>query len=241
MSKYDRRPGFKWLLIFCALVLLPLLIYLGYWQLQRAAEKERLIKAWNDDSFVLQSLSQLDTLGDQSLVQARIEGELLAEQWLLLDNRTRNGHVGYEVIGLLHTEAHLPVLPVNLGWIEASADRTRLPTIRPPGQAGFFAGRLRKIQAGFVLAEDQWASDWPKRVQSLDVERLQSLLNRPVLPWVLEVSEPPDARLTTDWPLASLQPERNLGYAVQWFAMAAALAGLLFWYWRKPEVKGVDR
>lgn len=240
MSKDDRRPGFKRLFVLGALLLLPLLMYLGDWQLQRAAEKEQLLKAWHDDSLVLHSLAQLKTLGDRNLLQARIRGELLAEPWLLLDNRTRHGHVGYEVIGFLRTEAGMPLLPVNVGWIAASADRSQLPALDLHNLPSQFSGRLQKIQPGIVLAHDQWASGWPLRVQTLDLERLQTLLKLPVLPWQLKLSEPVDSRLVTDWPLATLKPERHLGYAVQWFAMAAALAGLLLWYWRHPGLKGGD-
>ena len=36
--------------------------------------------------------------------------------------------------------------------------------------------------------------------------------------------------VTGDWPLASIGPERHLGYAVQWFALAATLLGLYLWF-----------
>ncbi|MCP8688472.1 SURF1 family protein [Marinobacterium sedimentorum] len=240
MSKGDRRSGFKWLLILSAVLLLPLLLYLGSWQLDRAAEKEQLLHAWNDDSVLVTNLSQLHDLGDRSLMQARLEGELLPGQWLLLDNRTRGGQVGYELIGLLQTPQGSALLPVNLGWLQASPDRSRLPVIALPELPESFSGRMHRIEPAFVLAQDAWSQGWPLRVQTLDVDRLESVMQRPVLPWVLEVVEPVDKRLTTDWPLASLKPERHLGYAVQWFAMAIALFILLLWQWRNRLSKGVN-
>lgn len=240
MSKGDRRSGFKWLLILSALLLLPLLLYLGSWQLDRAAEKEQLLNAWHDDSVVVTNLSQLRDLDDRKLLQARLEGELLPGQWLLLDNRTRGGYAGYELIGLLQTSQGSALLPVNLGWIQASPDRSRLPSIEFPELPSSFSGRMHRIEPAFVLAQDAWSSGWPIRVQTLDVDRLESVVQQPVQPWVLEVVEPVDKRLTTDWPLASLKPERHLGYAVQWFAMAIALFILLLWYWRNTLGKGVN-
>jgi cytochrome oxidase assembly protein ShyY1 len=240
MSKGDRRSGFKWLLVLSAVLLLPLLLYLGSWQLDRAAEKEQLLNAWNDDSVVVTSLSQLHDLGDRRLLQAQLEGTLLPGHWLLLDNRTRGGHAGYELIGLLQTPQGSALLPVNLGWIKASPERSKLPTIQFPALPSSFSGRMHLIEPAFVLAQDAWSPGWPLRVQTLDVERLESVVQQPVLPWVLEVVEPVDKRLTTDWPLASLKPERHLGYAVQWFAMAIALFILLLWYWRNTLSKGVN-
>ncbi len=240
MSKGDSGSGFKWLVAFSAVLLLPLLLYLGGWQLQRATEKESLLKAWHDDSILVTTLSQLQNLGDKSVLQARLEGALVPEHWLLLDNRTRGGQAGYELLGLLQLPAGGPLVPVNLGWLKASSDRSQLPDLRFPELPDVFSGRVRRIQPAFVLAEDVWPSGWPLRIQTLDVERLQSLVQQPVLPWVLEVTEPVNQQLTTDWPLASLKPERHRGYAVQWFAMATALCILLLWHWRNRLRKGVN-
>lgn len=240
MSKGDRRSGFKWLLVLSATLLLPLLLYLGNWQLERAVQKEELLKAWNDDSILLTSLSQLNSLADKNLFPARLEGGILQGKWLLLDNRTRGGHAGYELIGFLQMPTEHSLLPVNLGWLKASPDRSQLPEIQLPELPDYFSGRMHRVQPSFVLAQDTWTPGWPLRVQTLDVERLQSLVHRPVLPWVLEVVEPVDTRLNTDWPVAALKPERHLGYAVQWFAMALALAVLLGWHWRNGVRKGVD-
>ncbi|UTW11133.1 SURF1 family protein [Marinobacterium rhizophilum] len=239
MSKGDGRSGFKWLLLFSAL-LLPLLLYLGSWQLDRAAHKEVLHKAWHDDSVVVTSLSQLTDLSDTSLLQARFEGTLVQDTWLLLDNRTRDGQAGYELVGLLQSPSGVDLMPVNLGWLKASSDRTQLPRIDLPRLPDTFSGRVRRIQPAFTLADDLWSAGWPLRVQTLDTERLQLRLQRPVLPWVLEVAEPVDKNLTTDWPLATLKPQRHLGYAVQWFAMAAALVILLICYGRNALCKGAD-
>lgn len=236
MSKDDGAAGFKCWLLICALVLLPALLALGGWQLQRAAQKERLLQAWNDDRVVLNGLESFDQSAVPDVVKARLEGRLLPDRWLLLDNRTRDGRAGYEVIGLLHAEGVL--LPVNLGWIVAAADRRILPALELPVE-GIFDGRMHRVETGLLLAEDTWDDGWPKRVQALDSQRLSQALGQAVLPWVLDVTVPVVTGLRIDRPQASLRPERHLGYAFQWFTMAAALAGLLLWHWRRLRAGGV--
>lgn len=229
MSKDDSAAGFKWWLIICAFLLLPALVALGCWQLQRAAQKEQMLKAWNDDRAVLHSLEQL-TVDSPVFVVAQLTGRLLPHRWLLLDNRTRDGMAGYEVIAFMPSGSAL--LPVNLGWTAASPDRRLLPTIDLPAQARL-EGRLHRLEAGLLLAEDIWDSGWPKRVQALDSGRLQQVLGQEIWPWVLDVTAPVVEGLRTDRHQAGMLPERHLAYAFQWFTMAAVLAGLLLWHWRR--------
>ncbi|MFC6671018.1 SURF1 family protein [Marinobacterium aestuariivivens] len=239
MSKKDPRAGFKWWLWICALLLLPLLISLGCWQLQRATEKQQLLQDWNDGTLVLHRLEQLQDLGTRNLVRAHLEGDLLRNRWLLLDNRMRDGRAGYEVIALLQSDSANALLPVNLGWVQASPDRSRLPHIELPARAEF-SGRLRRVEPAFMLTEDQWTESWPRRVQMIDIARLEQVMGRALLPWVLEVTEPVLSQLRVDRPLAQMQPTRHLGYAFQWFAMAAVLAGLLVWHWRRLRFRGLE-
>ncbi|MNN94970.1 hypothetical protein D3C81_2137010 [compost metagenome] len=42
--------------------------------------------------------------------------------------------------------------------------------------------------------------------------------------------QPGPASYLGDWPLVSMGPEKHLGYAVQWFALAATLLGLFVWF-----------
>ncbi|GGO88182.1 SURF1-like protein [Marinobacterium nitratireducens] len=226
MSKDGGATCFKWWLLCCALLLLPALVALGCWQLQRAAEKRQMLQAWNDDSRVIH---HLQALGPDSadFVPAQLQGHLLPDHWLLLDNRTRDGRAGYEVVAFMPAEEAL--LPVNLGWMAASPDRSVLPEVELPQEA-LFDGRMHRLQGSLVIGEDVWDAGWPKRVQALDEQRLRQELGQDVLPWVLDLTEPVVAGLRVDRHQALMKPERHLGYAFQWFSMAAVLAGLVLWH-----------
>ena len=71
---------------------------------------------------------------------------------------------------------------------------------------------------------------WPRVVQRVELDRIQEQLGKPLLPFVLRLSPASDHGYGRDWQIRTgLTPERHVGYAVQWFALAAALAGLCGW------------
>lgn len=67
-------------------------------------------------------------------------------------------------------------------------------------------------------------------MQRVDLVRIREQLKRPLLPFVLRLSPASDHGYERDWRVRTgLTPERHLGYAVQWFALAVALVGLCVW------------
>src|SRR5260370_42402306 len=81
-------------------------IALGNWQSRRAEEKRAL---------------------GARLEQVSVRGEFVAGRTVLLDNKTRRGRVGYEVVMPLKLRDSMHVL-VNRGWIE----RGRISELRTP-------------------------------------------------------------------------------------------------------------
>ena len=53
-------------------------------------------------------------------------------------------------------------------------------------------------------------------------------LGRGGLPFEVRL-EPGPASYRVDWPIVSMSPSKHVGYAVQWFALAAALLGLFIY------------
>src|SRR5260370_40586389 len=89
-------------------------VTLGDWQSRRAGEKRAL---------------------GARLEQVSVRGEFVAGRTVLLDNKTRRGRVGYEVVTPLKLRDSLHVL-VNRGWIE----RGRISELRTPAGEGQAAG-----------------------------------------------------------------------------------------------------
>ncbi|MDY6816715.1 MAG: SURF1 family protein [Pseudomonadota bacterium] len=216
-----RKWHFDWRLMLFSGFFLPVLIGLGIWQLDRAGQKEAMLNSWQQ---------QAENLPWQQLIEGevrsgkpvRIIGRYGDHSWLL-DNRTRDGVPGYEVITDFYPLEGPPVL-VNRGWIHAPGSRQRLPQIDTPGGLFTLAGRLADYPVPPVLAgQDQEEQGWPRRVQRLpreaatnEVEGLPGVMIR------LDSGQQPGA-FRADWAPDLMGPGTHYGYAAQWFALAVAL------------------
>ena len=125
-DKFLWQPNAKLLLFVCLMT--PLLISLGYWQLDRAEEKRQILAEFvgNQQSA---PAALVDLSGDTNLQYraAQLSGKLDANRRLLLDNRVRNGRPGYEVFEVLTPITGSQKILVNRGWVQASLDRNQLP------------------------------------------------------------------------------------------------------------------
>lgn len=221
------RSAFTWHLnrplTAIALLLLPLLVTLGFWQLSRADEKRAAQQAFDAMRAAPPvSLAQLSP-EPANYTNLRVRGELDNAHTLLIDNRIVAGRFGYEVVSPLRVAGSEHWLLVNRGWIEADPGRRTLPAIPAIDGEIELHGHLYRDQAGFELAGAGTASGWPRVVSHLDFAALASALQRPLSPFSLRLDADSPAALTVDWRIVNLGPEQHVGYAVQWFAMAVVL------------------
>lgn len=230
MSKVQSMQRFKWMLLAMALLLWPILVSLGFWQLDRAEQKSEMLESWEIRAQQIQALASPDLMRFSSIVS---QGEFDREHWVLLDNRTRAGKVGYEVVALFYPQDVATPVLVNLGWIQANQDRRIYPEIVLPEGAVTVSGRLTEPSELLVLAESSPQQSWPQRLQRLDISRLEQQLGLKLMPWVIRPNDPIIAHLDLSWTPTVMQPEKHQAYALQWFVMAAVLLGLIVWNLRK--------
>lgn len=217
----NRRWQFDWRLLMFSGLLLPVLLSLGVWQLNRAEEKQMLLAAWQQQA----SQGDWPTLVSGGLERGQpvvLTGWYTEYTWLL-DNRTRDGVPGYEVLTLF-TPVEGPSLVVNRGWVRGPRTRDQLPEIDTPGGLFTLEGRLDDYPVPPVLAEDTGpASGWPRRVQALPAATVEDTVASPAgMVLKLSDSEQPGAYRADHAPDV-MGPQTHYGYAVQWFALAAAL------------------
>ncbi|WP_323750030.1 SURF1 family protein [Marinobacter sp.] len=217
----DRRWHFDWRLLLFSGLFLPLLLNLGFWQLDRAEEKETLLQAWQQRANDIPWAERV--AGDlQPGLPVFLTGFYDKHIWLL-DNRTRDGVPGYEVLTLFRP-LEGPAVVVNRGWVRGARTRDTLPAIETPGELLTLEGRLAEYPDPPVLAnEDSIAVDWPRRVQALPKTEVAEFVNEPA-PVTVMLSDPqqPGAYRADRVPDV-MAPQTHYGYAVQWFALAAVL------------------
>ncbi len=225
-------PG--WPLWLFTLTLLPLLIWLGIWQLDRA-EQKRALQAQIDASHnaSAQPLVAFETAGPPAWQPLLLSGQFDVQHVWLLDNRLRDGQPGVEVLQVFHDQASDRRVLVNRGWLYW-LDRSQLPAIATPqGQIQLQVERLPDPERGFTLNSPTTAG-WPKLVGSIDLPAFTAQANISMQPWLVRLQPGSASALRLDWPPMPMSASKHTGYAVQWFAMAAMLLILFIWAGLRP-------
>ena len=209
---------------------------LGVWQLDRAAQKVA-VQARIEARRTLPVLSNVElaptapAAADQVERRAALRGRWLADRTVFLDNRQMAGKPGFYVVTPLQLDGRSEAVLVQRGWVPRNfADRTALqPVPSPPGSVAV-SGVIAPPPVR--LYEFEGASSGPIR-QNLDLGAYAHELSTPLLPLSLMQSDEPGAvpdGLRRDWPKPALDVQKHYGYAFQWFALAALMAGLYVWF-----------
>jgi cytochrome oxidase assembly protein ShyY1 len=218
---------FRLLPFVAMLVVAAIGISLGQWQLRRAAEKEaveqRISEREKEPPLRLEGVAASPADADAlEFRQVVLRGEFLPNWTIYLDNRPHAGKPGFHVITPLKIAGSNRHILVERGWIARDvADRSRIPAIATPAGVVEVTGSVRR-HAGRLLQLGQPAPLKPGAiVQNLDAAQLAQASGLEIEPFIVEqTSEAPDG-LVRDWPRPSLGIDRHLGYAFQWFALAA--------------------
>lgn len=212
-----------------ALAVAALCSALGLWQLQRMHAKQALLDA---SAQVLRErhAQPLDLAADPARSHgydwAAGSGRFLDAPAVLLDNQSRGGRAGvraYRVFQPAETGS-MPLL-VELGWLPLPADRT-LPAVPVPDTTQVSGLLLPPPSPGLVTPAAVAQADGTLLLVALEPPALATALHLPALaPRVLRLDPALPLGYARDLDLLpnTLPPERHLGYAVQWFAMAAAV------------------
>jgi cytochrome oxidase assembly protein ShyY1 len=248
-ARHWQRPS--WLALALALAGIALFVRLGVWQYGRMLEKQATLDA------VATVIAERKPV---SLLQAADVARAGAYDWaagngaftdtapLLLDNQIRNGHPGIRVYRVFYPDdASFHASPdnallIDLGWVPLQGDRTlpKLPSpganhiavrglLAPPPSSGMSLG------PGIEQRDDAWLLT---RMDLAAIRRELGARTPALAPRVLRLDPALPIGYERDLDVLpnTLPPQRHLGYAVQWFAMAlAALAIFVILHWRKVD------
>jgi surfeit locus 1 family protein len=221
IGRYELQPSLIPTLL--ALVMLPLLLGLGFWQLERAAEKELLLEAYERRTAAppLQLAAAPRVAEPLEHRRTVLVGRYDPAAQILLDNRIRRGRSGYEVITPLRLADGSAVL-VNRGWVPLGASRAERPLVPVPRGELVVRGVLKAPSEVYVPGWHDAQAEWPVVLQ-VDPQRVQARLGYPVWPLLVLLDADEPHGFERGWVLLEMGPERHLGYAVQWFGLALTL------------------
>lgn len=222
------RPGLLPTLV--VLALLPVLIGLGTWQLSRAEEKRQLLASYEARrNAPPMAIGELEREPDPAFRRVILRGSFDEQHSLLLDNRIHAGQVGVELLQPFYDQTSDLWVLVNRGWLPWPDRRTPPHFATPDGLQTLYAWVYVPPGAAFQLHADPAAGAWPRLITAVTPAALWQQLGRGGLPLEVRLEASPSAYLT-DWPIVAMGPEKHTGYAVQWFALAAALCGLFVYF-----------
>ena len=228
MKNFISNIRLPWLIF--TLLVFSGLVKLGFWQNDRALQKEQRIET-------IAQLSQTQALSLEKVLSETNEindlpitmnGEFDNEILFLLDNQTNKGQLGYRVYQVFISGEH-DVL-VNLGWILGSISRQEMPNVQTITGKYQLSGHVRKIEKGIMLMEQVLVKkEWPLRVQQIEIDKFSTLISRQLLPFVVYLDKTESVGYEKNWQPIVMPPEKHRAYAFQWFSLALAWILLMIW------------
>jgi surfeit locus 1 family protein len=208
-----------------------LFIFLGRWQQHRAAEKELIVTQNQERSKRKPEPLDLGRTEYESLryLPVRISGKYDGDHQFLLDNQIKNHKVGYNVLTPVIVKGSEKAVLVDRGWVVQGLTRQLHPDISIESTEMNTEGQVYvPFSKGFRLGGlDDGEFLWPRVIQFLDFDAMSERLGYDLLPVVIRFSPKANNGYLRQWNIVNMGPERHLGYAFQWYALAVAMLGVL--------------
>jgi len=213
-------------------LLLVLFVNLGRWQWGRAEFKQHLMTEFTRQServITLAGRSHAASLPRYARVEAT--GVWDGSRQFLLDNRTRDGRAGYEVLTPLWLGDDRWLL-VNRGWVPFTGYRDRLPDVALGAvslQQVRVRGRLDNLPVAGLIggrAAPALAGAWPRLTSFPEERELAAALGVDTTrlePRVLLLDDAAPDGYLRGWRPFVKGPEQNWAYAIQWWSFAVLL------------------
>jgi surfeit locus 1 family protein len=219
-----------------ALAAVALALRLGFWQLDRAAQKVALqaaldLRGSEPPLTAVELARAAAAVAAQASRRVRLAGTWAADRTVYLDNRQMDGKVGFFVVTPLHLDGARESVLVQRGWVARNFDQRALlpPVVTPSGRVEV-EGRIAATASR--LLELDAAASGPIR-QNIDVASFARETGLELLPLaVIESATSISSHdgLERHWPPPAADVQKHYGYAFQWFAIATAIAVLYVWF-----------
>jgi surfeit locus 1 family protein len=150
------------------------------------------------------------------LERVAVEGEFVPKHTIYLDNKTRRGRPGYEVVTPLKLRGSPSYVLVNRGWVAAGTTRDALPEVpAPAGEVRVEGIALERLPRVLTIEKN-----FGKLRQTLDIGAYAAETGLALEPQVIEQHSALPDGLARDWPPHDAGIEKHQAYALQWYSLA---------------------
>lgn len=234
-NKRWRKPA--WISVVGTIAGVFFLSSLGVWQLQRGEEKRQIqseIESRKSSEPQAFSFPILDPASIR-FQRIKVQGRFISDKQFILDNRYLNGQVGFNILTPFELKDSDKVVLVDRGWLPLNGPRSQLPNIEVDESLRTLVGAVYvPYGKAFSLGDMDASKSWPRLIQFLDFKELSIRLGNELLPLTLRMESEQADTYKAQWVMIASSPKRNLGYAVQWFAMAITLL-IIFIVMHRPR------
>jgi cytochrome oxidase assembly protein ShyY1 len=235
-----RRPGFTAV----ALAALGVAAFsaLGVWQVDRAAEKERLFAAYANalaQTPVTLDAARRTPASAERYPLVAVHGHYDAAHAYLLVDQTHAGAVGSVAVAVFEPADGSTAILVDRGFVagDASGAPPEIPPL-PSGEQELLALYAPPPGSGLRLGGNPLPRQtaWPKQSIYLDVGEIAADLGRSLDSRILRLAPAPGSGFVREWRPDVFPPERHRAYAFTWFTLAAVvLAVFVGMHWQKSD------
>ncbi|OJA01045.1 hypothetical protein BEV13_00855 [Rickettsiella grylli] len=202
--------------------LFSLLVYLGFWQIDRGNSKRHFQKMVNQRAssrpIHLNQIKNIDL--EKNYFPGIMHGHFDNQHTFLLENRIYLHRIGYEVLTPFFLNNQPKAILVNRGWIPQGMNRKQIPKISALDKPLKLEGLIVFPHKTFRFFNPINEKGWPKKIQSIHPDFLKKNNFQPFL-LVIQTKKPYSFRPL--WHPILLQPARHYAYAFQWFGLSITL------------------
>jgi len=222
----------KFFLTVAVILSVVLFCALGFWQLDRAAQKRSLADLLENRRSMPPARLDPHSEAFDELEYRRIvaKGRFYPEKQILIENRKHLGKSGFHVVSPLRVEGTDRYLLVNRGWVAAAPD-LGAPVVTTPddvvevvGEAVIPAPPALDLRSGDVPSEQK---RWP----FITLDGYAAWSGLPIYPLLLLQSGENEGFVRA-WNRPAPNDTMHIGYAIQWFAFALIVLAI----WLKLSV-----
>jgi len=210
---------------FLIIATLVLLIFLGFWQLDRADQKRAIEdQIANANANDVELITDVDLLSEKEYYHVRLQGSYIKDKQFIYDNQIVDQIPGYYVLTPFVLKGDSKVILINRGFIPWNGRRDQIADIDIGVKITEVNVQISKPVKRIELKAGQVKPDFPVLIQALDMDEMSAIASLDFANIVGLLSPESENGFVRKWEPYTGSIERHIGYAIQWFLMALVLS-----------------